>query len=170
MKRSLVLSALFLLSTAWIAVNGQGMKASPSASASKMIDGLKIEINYHQPGVKGRKIWGGLVPYGQVWRTGANNATTFEVNQDVTLNGNKLPAGKYALFTIPGENEWTVILNSDNAQWGAFNYDAGKDVLTFKVTPETGSEMVERMTFDITDSGKVNFSWENLKFSFDVKG
>ena len=163
---SIALTFLMLIS---LSVSGQKMKSSPAASASNMIGDLKIEINYHQPGVKERKIWGKLVPYNKVWRTGANNATTIEVNKDVKINGQDLKAGKYAIFTIPTEGDWTVIFNSESDQWGAYNYNADKNVLEVKVTPTMEDEVVERMLFEVTDKGDVNFSWEKLRFTLEVK-
>lgn len=164
---SLVLTFLMLAS---FTASSQGMKKSPHATAENMVGDLKIEIDYHQPGVKGRKIWGGLVPYDKVWRTGANNATTIEVNKDVTINGQKLKAGKYAIFTIPSEAKWTIIFNSESDQWGSYNHNASKDILQIEVEPSQEDEVVERMRFDVTDKGEVNFAWEKLRFSFNVKG
>lgn len=161
--------ALVLLVLSSVSLYGQ-KKKSPHASASNMVADLKIEIDYHQPGVYGRKIWGDLVPFDKVWRTGANNATTFEVNKDVKVNGQTLKAGKYAMFTIPTEDSWTIIFNSESDQWGSYNYDASKDVLKFEVKPSMEDELVERMRFDVTEKGEVKFAWENLRFSFKVKG
>jgi len=108
--------------------------------------------------------------YGKVWRTGANEATTIEVNKDVTINGQKLPAGKYALFSIPQENdEWIVIFNKESNQWGAYNYKEDQDALRIKVKPGKTDELVERLKFDVSDKGTVTFMWENVKWSFDVK-
>ena len=159
----------FLMLISMIAC-AQGMKKSPHATASNMVGDLKIEIDYHQPGVKGREIWGGLVPYDKVWRTGANNATTIEVSKDVTVNGQSLKAGKYAIFTIPTKDKWTVIFNSESDQWGSYNHDASKDVLKVEVEPTMEDEVVERMRFDVTEKGDVNFAWEKLRFSLQVKG
>src|SRR4030095_3444731 len=144
------------------------LRPSPPAEAHGLIDSAKVDIYYSTPGVKGRVIWGDLVPYGKVWRTGANEATVFETNKDILVNGQKLPAGKYGLFTIPGENVWTFIFNSTWDQWGAFKYDAGKDVLRIVAPSQKSPVFTERMLFDIRDH-IVTLSWENLMISFEVK-
>ena len=116
-----------------------------------------VEVNGHYPRChrspltilhrlsKDGLIWGDLVPYGKVWRTGANEATTFETDKDIMIKEQKLPAGKYALFTIPGETEWTWIFNSVWDQWGAYKYDESKDVLRVKSTPESSSVFHEQL-------------------------
>ena len=109
--------------------------ASPACTLKQRVGLTDFEIVYSRPGVKGRTIFGGIVPYGQVWRTGANQATKITFNTPVKFNGTEIPAGTYALFTIPGETEWTVILNKNSAQWGAYQYDEKADVARFKVTP-----------------------------------
>ncbi|RMG72406.1 MAG: DUF2911 domain-containing protein, partial [Bacteroidetes bacterium] len=100
---------------------------------SGSIGTAEITINYGSPAAKGRTLWGDLVPYGAVWRTGANEATTFTVSQDVTIEGQTLPAGTYSLFTIPGESDWTIIFNKTAEQWGAYEYDEAADALRVKV-------------------------------------
>jgi len=161
-----------MLSVAFTATAQSGKPKSPPVTATHTIGDLKIDINYNSPSVKGRDVWGALVPYGKVWRTGANNATTFEVNQEVLINGETLAAGKYSLFTIPSDGEWTIIFNKEANQWGAYSYDKGQDAL--RITTKTGKtqEMVEQMTFEVGDNdenvGVVSFMWENLKTSFSV--
>ena len=113
-------------------------KASPCAVVKQTIGLNDVTITYSRPGVKGRKIWGGLVPYGTVWRTGANSATTIQFTEDVLVEGQPLAAGTYSLHTIPGEKEWTLILNKDANQWGSYSYDPAKDALRVKVTPVAG--------------------------------
>jgi Protein of unknown function (DUF2911) len=113
-------------------------RISQKATVSQTVGLTEFTVTYSRPGVKGRTIWGGLVPYDQVWRTGANEATTFDVTRDVTINGENLAAGKYALFTIPGKDDWTIIFNKQADQWGAFKYDAKADALRLKVKPQTG--------------------------------
>ncbi|WP_020532938.1 DUF2911 domain-containing protein [Flexithrix dorotheae] len=142
-------------------------KLSPLTKISGKIDGVKINMQYGSPGVKGRKIWGGLEPYGQVWRTGANEATWIEFDSDVLINGEKLPKGKYSLFTIPTENEWTLIFNKVWDQWGAYEYDEKEDALRVVVQPSPSEELEERLNFRIKES--VNFKWEKIKFSFNVE-
>src|SRR6188768_4545868 len=120
MKR---ISIFFLALTAVVAnLSAQDKPASPQATATGKIGAANVKIVYCQPSARGRKIMGGLVPYGEVWRTGANEATTIEFDKPVKIEGKDLPAGKYALFTIPNEKEWTIIFNKDVKQWGAFNY------------------------------------------------
>ena len=111
--------------------------ASPACTLKQRVGLTDIEIVYSRPGVKGRTIFGGIVPYGQVWRTGANQATKITFSTPVKLEGNEIPAGTYALFTIPGENEWTIIINKNTNQWGAFQYNTKDDLVRFKVTPVT---------------------------------
>src|SRR5206468_754525 len=115
-------------------------RASPPDSVTGKVGGATITINYSSPSVKGRKIWGSLVPYGQIWRAGANEATIFETNKKITVEGKTLPAGRYTLFALPNENEWTIIFNSQTGQWGIkqtgeANLDRSKDVLTVSVKP-----------------------------------
>lgn len=169
-KPMLLLAAAFLFLQS-IAVSAQDDKAnrpSPPAKVSEEIGDATVTIDYSQPAVKGRTVWGELVPYGKVWRTGANEATTFEVSQDVEIEGQTLPAGKYALFTIPAEDEWTIIFNKEPNQWGSGNYDESKDALRVKVKPEKSDEMHERLTFEIEKDGEVEMMWENLEVEFSV--
>ncbi|MBC7389986.1 MAG: DUF2911 domain-containing protein [Opitutaceae bacterium] len=142
-------------------------KASPPATTTGTIAGSTITINYSQPSVKGRKIWGELVPYGKVWRTGANEATTFETSKNITVAGQALPAGKYSLFTIPGENEWTIILNNEAEQFGAFTYKEKKDKIRFYSKPAKAPAFTEKMTF-LIEGSQVKLRWENLEIAFPV--
>ncbi len=162
-----VFSVCCIFSTA-CAQEDKSKRPSPPAEAKGKIGSAEVVINYSQPGVKDREIWGALVPYGDVWRTGANEATTFEVSEDVMIEGQKLPAGTYGLFTIPNEDEWTIIFNTDSKQWGAYDYDESKDVLRVKVKPTESEEFTERMTFEV-DKEKVDYMWENLQLSFKVE-
>lgn len=165
-------AAILFLGLSFSAQAQTGKPKSPPVTASHTIAGLTIDINYNAPSVRGREVWGTLVPNGKVWRTGANGATTFSVNKDVLINGKALTAGKYALFTIPGDGEWTIIFNKDASQWGAYSYDSEKDAL--RITTKTGKtlEFTEQMTFKVGDNdeniGVVSFLWENLQTSFNV--
>ncbi len=163
----LMLSITFLWSNSY-AQDDKANRPSPPAQVSEKVGDVTITIDYSQPGVKGREIWGALVPYGKVWRTGANEATTFEVSQDVTVEGEILSAGKYSLFTVPDKEEWTIIFNSEPNQWGSYNYDASKDVLKVKVKPIKSPSTMERLTFKIDSSGKVAMMWEDLEVDFAV--
>ncbi|GAA0877223.1 hypothetical protein GCM10009119_01910 [Algoriphagus jejuensis] len=134
-------------------------KASPAKVAEGTVAGSKITINYSSPAVKGRVIWGDLVPLGQVWRAGANDATTFTTSKDITVQGKKLPAGTYSFFIIPGETESTFIFNKVAKQWGAFNYDSKEDQLRVNVPSGQGSSMEERLVYEVkADSFEVR--WE----------
>ena len=124
---------LFLFASVTFAQGEKKAAASPPAKAMGKIGAATINISYSQPAVKGRKVWGELVPMGQVWRTGANNATVFETDKDIKVEGQALKAGKYALFTIPNEKEWTIIFNKKSDQWGAYNYSDKDDALRVKV-------------------------------------
>ncbi len=156
---------LFSISHIAFGQDDKSRRPSPPAEAKGMVDSSNVCIYYSSPAVKGRQIWGSLVPYGKVWRTGANEATVIEVDKAVTLNGHNLLPGKYALFSIPGETEWTFILNSEWDQWGAFKYDKSKDVLRFTATPEQSAVFNERFRFDIKDNQVLLF-WENKKVGF----
>ena len=142
-------------------------RESPTDSVIGQIEGVDILIDYSQPFVKGRKIWGGIVPYGKIWRTGANEATVFVVSKDVKINGQDLPKGRYALFTIPTEGEWTIIFNKRWNQWGASKYKEKKDQLRIKVKPTNLSQLQEQLTFFI-EGNRVLFRWEYLELGFTV--
>ena len=141
--------------------------ASPACTLKQHVGLTDIEIVYSRPGVKARPIIGGLVPYGQVWRTGANNATKITFSTTVKLNGAEIPAGTYALFTIPGETEWTIIINKGAAQWGAFQYNETNDLVRVKATPVKLAEPVETFTIEINDirdeSATLNLTWEKTR-------
>lgn len=143
-------------------------RPSPPATATAKVGALTVTINYSRPSVKGRKIFGAHEPYGQVWRTGANEATTFEVDKPVTINGQPLPAGKYGLFTIPTATTWTVIFNKTPNQWGAFKYDEKQDALRVQVQPTRTAKLTEQFLISIAKTGKVSMMWENTAASFTV--
>lgn len=163
------LFSLFCLVTIFaISASAQDKKPSPAATASGKVGNTLITINYSQPSVKGRKIFGDLVPFGKVWRTGANDATTFDIDNDIKVEGKTLAKGKYALFTIPGVDSWTIIFNKTANQWGSFRYKQDEDVLRVEVNPSKAPQFTEQMTFTIAN-GKVNLLWENTMVSFMVK-
>ena len=150
-------------------------RPSPPATVSQTIGGgANVKIDYSQPAVKGRTIGKELAPYGQVWRTGANEATTFTVSAPVKVEGKTLPAGTYDLFTIPTEGDWTIILNSEltlpngKPTWGAYTYHQDKDVLRVTVPSGKSSAFTERMTFTIDKGGKVSLVWGDKKVDFTV--
>ncbi len=159
-------------------------KASLKASVSQTIGiDTEIEIEYSRPGVKGRKIWGDLVPYGLAagnkesdnkpfpWRGGANESTTFEVSKDVMIDGKKLPAGKYSLHFIPSEKDWVIIFNKDANLWGSYKLDKEKDALRINVNPKEAPFM-EWLTYGFDELDKTSCTaylwWEKLKVPFKI--
>jgi hypothetical protein len=146
-------------------------RTSPNAAVSQTIGTTEVRITYGRPQVNDRTIFGGLVPYGEVWRTGANEATTFSVSSDVTIAGEPLSAGTYSLYTIPGPDTWTIIFNNTANQWGT-NYDESKDALRVEVSPQSGS-MREMMTFlftKVTDtSGTCVLHWADTRVPFEIE-
>lgn len=137
-------------------------KASPAKVAEGTVAGSKITINYSSPAVKGRTIWGDLVPMGQVWRAGANEATTFTTSKDITVEGQKLPAGTYSFFIIPNEGQSTFIFNKVAKQWGAFDYNDKEDALRVDVPSSENSTMEERLVYEVKPEG-FEVRWENRK-------
>lgn len=171
-------------------------RPSQKASVTQTVGVTDITITYSRPGVKGRAIWGDplpeqakgeatldnqnerpkgapIVPWGHVWRTGANEATQFVVSDDVLINGQKLPAGSYSLHTIPTKDEWTIVFNGTANQWGSFTYDPAKDTLRVKAKPQWVNESQEWLAFNIDpvgeDSAQVNIRWEKINVPFTVK-
>lgn len=170
-------------------------RPSQSASVKQTVGVTDVTITYSRPGVKGRTIWGEwpadvkgeatldnqntrpagapIVPNGHLWRTGANDATQFVVTDDVMINGQPLPAGSYSLHTIPGKDEWTVVLNGTANQWGSFGYDSAKDTLRVKAKPQWLTDNQEWMAFTIDpateNSATVNLRWEKIRVPFTVE-
>ena len=146
-------------------------KRSIKSMTIGIINGDSIIINYHSPGVRKRVIWGGLVPYDEVWVTGAHDATTIDFKKPVTIGGNVIPGGKYALFTIPGRKEWTLIINKHWQQHLASEYDSKDDVIRLVVKP-IKNKPLERLQYFIEDKGggkgSITMAWEKLKISFDI--
>ena len=167
-------SALALTTTAAQAQAGMAKpaateaKPSPAATAKGKIGAADVTVNYSSPAVKGRKIWGGLEPYGKVWRAGANEATTVEFSKAVTVEGKALPAGKYSFFVIPTEKQWTVIFNKEPNQWGAYKYDPKLDALRVTVTPRKASALAERLAYDVTPKG-LTLRWDNVEMPLAIK-
>lgn len=168
MKHLLYCTMFFIFSSFSISTLAQNSKPSPAATATGKAGEATVTINYGAPSVKGRKVWGELVPFGKVWRTGANDATTFEVDADVKIEGQPLAKGKYSLFTIPEEKEWTIIFNKNPKQWGSYSYKQEEDVLRVKVKPGTSASFNEKLSFEVTGN-KVYIRWENAEVSFKVK-
>jgi hypothetical protein len=202
LKRSSIsfFAVLFVLCLA-VSASAQVVIPRPSQKASVMqrIGATDVTITYSRPGVKGRKIWGDplpeqtasvkgeatldnqnirpkgavIVPYGHMWRTGADDATMFVISDEVLINGQKLAAGSYSLHTIPGKDEWTIIFNGTANQWGSFNYDPAKDTLRVKAKPTWVNENQEWLAFTFDpvgeDSAQVNIRWEKISVPFTVK-
>jgi hypothetical protein len=162
----IVVAGLFTIQPAMAQRGDDSKRKSKNGKTEGTIDSVDIVIEYGRPKVNDREIWGGLVPYNKVWRTGADEATTISFGKDVLIEGQKLAAGKYGLFTIPGKEKWTIIFNKVPEQWGAFKYDESQDALRVEVKPET-NEMVEEMTFTISPPNVV-LEWEKLKVPFKV--
>lgn len=176
MKKSFftIATAAVLLLTA-NAASAQ-LKLPAASSAQTVTQGLGIEnvtLSYSRPSMNGRKIFGELVPYNEVWRTGANTNTTLTFEGDVSLNGHKLTAGTYALFTIPNKSEWTVIISKNTKQWGAYTYNQAEDALRFNVKPQTLNTAVETFTISFDNvtptSAVLSLAWEKTAIKVDLK-
>lgn len=142
---------------------------SPRKQATGKVGETSIEVDYGAPSVKGRVIWGELVPYDQVWRAGANENTTISFDKDVVIKGNKVPAGKYGLFIIPTNGEqWTVIFSKKNDAWGSKDYDEANDLVRFQVKPKTVETVREVMGFTVFKGG-VQFKWDKTQFFIPIK-
>lgn len=139
-------------------------QASPSCTLKQRVGLTDVEINYSRPGVKNREIFGAVVPYDKVWRTGANGATKIVFSTPVKLNGNDVEAGTYALMTIPGKDEWTVIINKGSDQWGSYKYDEKADVVRFKVKPTACDKSLDAFTIEFDQirdqSANLNLAWD----------
>ena len=144
-------------------------RPSPPAQVTQEINGTSVTIDYSRPSKRGRDVFGGLEAYGKVWRTGANESTWIEVSADVEVEGEKLAAGKYGLFTIPGKDEWTIIFNKKWDGWGAYEYKEADDVLRVKVKPASTDEVVEMFSIDISESGDVSLAWDQTKVNFSIQ-
>lgn len=175
-RRLLTLALLLSVSLAGLTAAAQADKStrpSPPATATGKIGNATVTINYSSPSVKGRKIWGELVPYDKAWRAGANEATIFETDKAIKVEGKELPAGKYSLFVTPGQKEWQFIFNSETGQWGIkrtgeANFDPAKTVLTISAKPKASSTMNERLLYEVNGKGFV-LKWENTEVPVKLK-
>ncbi len=148
----------------------------PAASSTQTVTqalGIKnVTLSYQRPNANGRAVFGGLVPYGQVWRTGANNIPNLTFEEEVTIEGHKVPAGTYGLFTVPNKTEWTIILSKNPKQWGAYQYKETEDLLRFRVKPQTLANKVETFSIGFEDvtpkSAKITLAWEKTKVGFNI--
>jgi hypothetical protein len=165
---------LFFVFTSLIAIaacgqNDKSQRPSPPAKVSETTgSGAAVTIDYSQPSVKGRTIGADIAPYGKVWRTGANEATVFEISKDVTVESQPLAAGKYSIYSIPGETEWVIIFNKTWQQWGT-RYNEANDALRVKVKPGKAASFTEKMTFSISKEGKVSLMWGDVQVDFTVQ-
>lgn len=147
-------------------------RVSPNATVSQTIGTNVVTVTYGRPSVNDREVFGDLEPYGEVWRAGANEATTITFSDDVSIEGQHLSAGTYGLFTVPGEDEWTIIFNSVPNQWGAYDYNNEDDVLRVDVTPEEGQHMEQFMIYFESvneDSGTAVLHWSTVKVPFEIE-
>jgi len=163
---------IFIISLSAAAQQLKTPRPSPDATVIQYVGVTEVKIDYGSPGVKGRKVWGELVPLGEIWRTGANEATTITFSDPVKVNGTELPSGTYGIHTIPNESEWEFIFSKDTKIDGSSNFNKDKEVLRVKAKPEE-HHFMERMTFlftDVTDnSAKVNFLWDKINVSFNIE-
>ncbi|WP_247236057.1 DUF2911 domain-containing protein [Telluribacter sp. SYSU D00476] len=170
-----IASLSLLLSTAALTTQAQIQvpQASPAATISQTIGLAKATVEYSRPALKGRKMFGAQVPYGKVWRTGANKITNLILSEEMLVNGQKVAAGAYGLFTIPNANEWTIILSKDANVWGAYTYNPANDVLKFSVKPQKLAKAEEFFTIEFTDfnasEANVAIRWENTLVKFSLK-
>lgn len=171
MKRAVLLSAIIFIFNVGIFSQVAAPLASQRQSVTQTVGDATITIVYHRPNVNGRKIWGGLVPYDKVWRSGANEATTFEVSRDANINGKPLPAGKYSFHTIPTSVNWTIIFNKKADQWGSFDHDEKLDALRVSSQLEK-ADFRESLSYNFENitpsSAVVLLRWENIAVPFTV--
>ncbi|QZK90389.1 Protein of unknown function (DUF2911) [Flavobacterium tiangeerense] len=156
---------------ALLLVNVMGAQSKPTSSKETITGKIKdatITVDYGSPSVNGRKIWGELVPFDKIWRAGANDATTFETDKDLTVEGSKLPAGKYSFFIIPNGNECTIIFNKVAKQWGAYKYKQEDDQLRVVVKPEVLRSAYEKLTYEI-NSNTFSLKWDNWSIPVQIK-
>ncbi|MBA2498359.1 MAG: DUF2911 domain-containing protein [Chitinophagaceae bacterium] len=169
MKYLLLLAAICFFNV--VIAQDKANRPSPPVTVTQTLkNGAIVTINYGQPSVKGRTIGKDLEPMeGKIWRTGANEATTFEVDRDVEIEDQKLPAGKYALFTMKNGEDWTIIFNKTWNQWGAYNYKEADDALRVKVENEDTKEFAEKLSFMIEKDGEVKLMWGNHLVEFEIE-
>ena len=166
---SLVVTSLFTTANTYAQGDKSKRPSPPATATATTASGNTITINYSQPSVKGRTIGTDIATFGKVWRTGANEATVFEISKDAKIEGKyTLPAGKYGLYTLPGEKTWTIIFNKTWNQWGT-NYTQGDDALRVDVPSQKAPQFTEKMTIQAAKDGKVTLMWGDRSVSFTVK-
>jgi len=171
--KTIIKSATILFTAITISVSALAQEAkkpaSPAATATGKIKDATITIAYSSPSVKGRKIWGGLEAYDKVWRAGANEATTFETDKDIMVQGKSLPAGKYSFFLIPKESgTWTAIFNKEPKQWGAFKYEEAKDALRVDVKTKALKARQETLVYKVSKNG-FTMDWDKISVPVAIK-
>lgn len=171
--RSVAAAACFLAAIpAFAQMQLQLPSKSPSSSVSQTVGLTEVTINYSSPGVRGRKVWGALVPYGEVWRAGANEATRITFSKDVMVGTTNVPAGSYSLHMIPSAKEWTLILNKAAKQWGSYEYSKDSDLLRLQVAPKAIPQR-ERLAYVIADftdeQANIDMEWEKVRVTLPVK-
>ena len=174
--KSIGIYFMYVLIFSTIRVGAQDLKIPQPSTLQRIEQDLglgQISVSYSRPNVKGRKIFGVVEPYGKVWRTGANAATRIKLTDTVQIEGHMLPRGEYSFFTIPGANEWTVILNKTVEQWGAYSYDSTKDVLRFKIKPGRLDKKMETFTIQFANAFvehcELQLLWENTILSIHLE-
>ena len=169
---SFLLTLIFSVSSNVFGQDDKSKRKSPPKEAMGQVGDIEVKIAYGAPFAKGRTIFGALEKWDVIWRLGANEATTFEVNKDVLIEGQSLPAGTYALFTIPRkEDNWTMVFNKKADQWGTYNYDANEDALRVDVEAHSIEDLQEQLEFFVKEKdgkGWVGFKWEKTKVKFSV--
>ncbi len=179
MKKNYVTKLLVFMLTGLVISNllmaqeDKSKRPSPPATAVGKIGNATITIDYSSPSVKGRKIFGGLLPYDKLWRAGANEATIFQTDQDIKVEGKSLPAGKYSFFATPGEKEWMIFFNSETGQWGDkrngdANMDSSKIVLSVKVKPSKLNDLTEKLAYSVMEKGFA-LRWEYVDLFIKIK-
>lgn len=172
MKKNVLLFLMLFAIAPFISKAQDLPQPSPKASVSQKVGLTNFTIEYSRPGMKNRTIFGDLVPFGKIWRTGANKATSIEFDTEVTFEGNKVTAGKYAIFTIPGKEKWEVIISKDVESWGAGDYKKENDVARFFVQsqPHTLTETMQFSFDNVTDHGsQISLTWAETRVVFNVK-
>jgi hypothetical protein len=171
-KLALLTTVLFVAAVFASAQQDKSKRPSPPASAEcKFSDGKTVKIDYSSPRAKGRKIFGDLVPYGQVWRTGANESTTFVTDSDITVGGQKVPAGSYTIFTVPEASKWTLVISKKTGEWGTDYPGPSEDLTRAPMTVSKTSGPVENFTISFDQAGSkctLHADWENTRASVDV--
>ena len=172
-----LITAFFILCLCSLSIEAQQIKtpaASPRINITQTVGLSEISLNYSRPSVKGRTIFAadGLVPFGQMWRTGANASTKIEFNEDVKIDGKSVPAGEYALYTIPNASEWTIVIHKNTSYWGIGDYKASEDLMRFNVKPAKSDCFVETLDIGInsieSDVAHLVIRWENTQVEFPI--